>query len=510
MRPDATQSNGSGEGPLPFDPGGRRLLLQATDIEKSFGATRVLRGVDFRIRAGEIHALLGGNGAGKSTLIRIVTGLTPCDRGEVIGRSAKPGRSRPVVAVVHQELALLPELTVAENIGIVHAPGAFASSSLRRMRDIALDALELLDPTIGAKIVDRPARHLTLHEGQIVEIARALSTGAEVLLLDEPTANLTAGETGMLFAVLRRLAREEGIGIVFVSHRMKEIREVCDVCTILRDGLSVEDATPIADLTDLDIVQRMGQPAGRTAARHGDGRPVAAAAATVRITGPGDTAIAMAPGTILGLAGAPAGPTGLIAPLVGAGPGTGWRLTIDGADVRFATPAQAVRAGIGFVSGDRSAKGILARLPIVDNVLAGRRIRDGRRLVRRSERQECADLVSALKLKAASIWDLPSSLSGGNQQKLLVARWLNLPLRVVVLEEPTRGVDIGTKRDIYDLIRRMADGGAIVIWWSTENVELLELSDRIFAFDTEGRPRGFLGEDRRTEDGIAELTGMAA
>ncbi|TIU59251.1 MAG: sugar ABC transporter ATP-binding protein, partial [Mesorhizobium sp.] len=156
------------------------------------------------------------------------------------------------------------------------------------------------------------------------------------------------------------------------------------------------------------------------------------------------------------------------------------------------------------------AKGILSQLPIVDNVLAARRVRDNRRIVGAAERQECSGLVSALKLKAGSIWDLPASLSGGNQQKLIVARWLGLPLRMVVLEEPTRGVDIGTKHDIYALIREMADTGAIIVWWSTENVELLELCDVIFAFDTEGRPKGFLPDERFTEDGLAELTGMAA
>jgi ribose transport system ATP-binding protein len=437
-------------------------------------------------------------------------GLTTRDRGEIVASSQKAGRSAPAIAVVNQELALLPELSVAENIGIVHAHSALSTSSMRRMRTTALDALRLIDPAIGEEMVDRPARKLSLHEGQVVEIARALSTGAEVLLLDEPTANLTAGETAKLFSVLRRLAHEEGIGIVFVSHRMREIRDLCDVCTILRDGVTVENARPLDALTDAEIVQQMGQPAHRAETAKRDRSVNAGKAASVSLSGPTGAAIDLRPGTILGLAGAPSGPIGLIAPLVGAGKGADWRISIDGAEARFSSPVDAVRAGIGYISGDRGAKGILLQLPIVDNVLAARRIRDGRSIVRSAEKQECADLVSALKLKAGSIWDVPSSLSGGNQQKLLVARWLGLPLRMVVLEEPTRGVDIGTKRDIYGLIRQMADAGAIVIWWSTENVELLELCDAIFAFDTDGRPRGFLPEDRYSEDGIAELTGMAA
>lgn len=507
MGPSATQALGSGSGALAKI--AAHPLLEAVGIEKSYGATRVLRGVDFRVRAGEIHALLGGNGAGKSTLIRIITGLISRDKGDLHSSSLKPGRAAPVVAVVHQELALLPELSVAENIGIVHARHGFSTSSMRSMRKTALDALRLIDPAIGEDFVDQPARRLSLHEGQVVEIARALSMGAEVLLLDEPTANLTAGETAKLFAVLKRLAHDEGIGIVFVSHRMKEIRELCDVCTILRDGVTAENATPLATLTDAAIVHQMGQPAHRTAARSRAGLEANARGA-VSLSGPEGTSIELASGTILGLAGAPPGPIGLIMPLVGAGRGHDWQLSFDTAQVRFSSPAQAVRAGVGFVSGDRAAKGILSQLPIIDNVLAARRIRDRRQVVRGAEQDECVDLVSALKLKARSIWDLPSSLSGGNQQKLLVARWLGLPLRLVVLEEPTRGVDIGTKRDIYDLVRQMADSGVTVIWWSTENVELLELCDKIFAFDTDGRPKGFLGAEHFTEDGVANLTGMAA
>lgn len=494
---------------MPIDGCCTHILIEASGIEKRYGATRVLRGVDFQARAGEIQALLGGNGAGKSTLIRIITGLTGRDGGDVRFTSQRGGADRPIVAVVHQELALLPELSVAENIGLVHAKSGLSRASIRRMRAIALDALRLIDPALGERIVDLTARTLSLHEGQIVEIARALSIGAEVLLLDEPTANLTASEAGKLFDVLKRLAHEEGIGIVFVSHRMKEIRELCDTCTILRDGKTVANAVPLAEFSDAEIVQRMGQPALRDTVERRRSAD-AAAGQEIRLEDPHGTKLEVRSGTILGLAGAPAGPTGLIDPLVGAGKGAGWRVAGHWLAGGFASPAEAIRAGIGFVSGDRAAKGVLKQLPIIDNVLAARRVRDRRRVVRTRERRECDDLVWALKLKAGSIWDLPASLSGGNQQKLLVARWLGLPLRMVVLEEPTRGVDIGTKRDIYALIRQMADAGAIIVWWSTENVELLELCDAIFAFDTEGRPRGFLAQDRFNQDGLAELTGMAA
>lgn len=485
-------------------------LLRVVNVEKSYGATHVLRGVNFSVTAGEIHALLGGNGAGKSTLIRIVTGLANLDGGSIETRSARAEGAAPVIAVVHQELALLPELSVAENIGIVHARKGYSISRYSRMRATALAALRLIDPHLADEIIDRPARTLSLHQGQIVEIARALSLGAEILLLDEPTANLTAHETATLFEVLKRLVREEGIGIVFVSHRMKEIRQLCDVCTIIRDGRTVVDAVPVASLTDAEIIQSMGQPAHRTTDEKERRREGFDAGGALSVLDADGMEVSVMPGTILGLAGAPAGPSALIDALVGARDVANWTIRADGFPERFPSPAAAVGAGVGFVSGDRAAKGVLAQLPIIDNVLAARRIRSGRFLVTRREEAECQSLVSALKLKAGSIWDMPRSLSGGNQQKLLVARWLGLPLRLVVLEEPTRGVDIGTKRDIYALIREVAATGAIVVWWSTENVELLELCDEIFAFDSDGRPVGYLPTGSFTEDALAELTGMAA
>ena len=480
-------------------------LISVRNLHKCFGATKVLRGLNFTVRAGQVHALLGGNGAGKSTMIRVITGSVRKDEGE-ISFSSRHG-SEPKIAVVHQELALLPDLSVAENIALVHASSAGTLVRSKRQAEIGHAALSLIDSHLAGHALHRRASELSMHEGQIVEIARALSTGAEVLLLDEPTANLTAGETERLFVVLRRLVLEKNIGIVFVSHRMKEIRQLCDVCTIIRDGLTVVDAAPLSTLSDNEIVRQMGQPAHRDAPR--SKRDLKTTEDSITLRGPiGDVVIRK--GQILGLAGAPAGPSQVIALLNGTGRTSGWKMATEGWPERPASPRQAVELGIGYVSGDRRTKGVLAQLPIVDNVLASRRIREGRYLVRGTERAECLDLVQRLKLKAGSIWDLPGTLSGGNQQKLLVVRWLSLPLKLVVFEEPTRGVDIGTKRDIYELIRGMAEQGTTVVWWSTENIELLELCDEILAFDTEGHAKGLLPSDQFNEDALANLTGMAA
>lgn len=480
-------------------------LISVKNLHKSFGVTKVLRGLNFTVRSGQIHALLGGNGAGKSTMIRIITGGIRKDDGEITFSSSHA--AEPKIAVVHQELALLPALSVAENIALVHAASGRSIVRSRQQAEIAHAALSLIDPQLAEQALHLKASELSMHEGQIVEIARALSTGAEVLLLDEPTANLTAGETERLFAVLRRLVREKNIGIVFVSHRMKEIRQLCDVCTIIRDGLTAVDAAPLSTLTDNEIVHQMGQTTHRAEQRKR--RENATLEGSITLKGPaGDVLVRK--GQILGLAGAPAGPSQLIALLNGTGRASAWSLVAEGWPSHPSSPRQAVDLGIGYVSGDRHTKGVLAQLPIVDNVLASRRIRERRYWVRGDERSECIDLVQRLKLKAGSIWDLPGTLSGGNQQKLLVARWLAMPLKLVVFEEPTRGVDIGTKRDIYELIRGMAEQGTTVVWWSTENVELLELCDEILAFDTEGQAKGLLPLDRFNEDALADLTGMAA
>ncbi|WP_049735804.1 sugar ABC transporter ATP-binding protein [Rhizobium ecuadorense] len=495
-----------------------RHVIAVRGLTKSYGATSVLKGVDFSVARGEVHALLGGNGAGKSTMIRIITGAASKNDGEIrffdstgTERSESAGRAK--VAVVHQELALLPHLTVAENIALPHhRKGARLFRRTVAARQ-AFDALRMIDQDFAATSLHRLVGSLSLHEGQMVEIARALSSGAELILLDEPTANLTALETERLFAVLRRLTRENGLSVVFVSHRMKEIRQIANVCTIIRDGRTVVDRQPMDQLTDVGIIEKMGQ----VAASHAAERAPPSAAKFSATLGTDRISIAEAgfklellPGTIIGVAGAPAGPAALIQSLTGAARTKRWTVAHAGWPDRLRSPRNAARLGAGFVTGDRSHKGILHSLPIIDNVMASRRIVRGTAIAGGSEGAECLDLLKALKVKAASVWDLPSTLSGGTQQKLLLARWLNVPSRLLVLEEPTRGVDIGTKREIYQLIRQMAASGTVIVWWSTENVELLEVCDRVVAFDTEGRCAGVLERDDFSEEKLVTLTGMAA
>ncbi|MFB9122889.1 sugar ABC transporter ATP-binding protein [Paraburkholderia dipogonis] len=508
-------------------------LLTARAIVKSFGPTSVLKGFDISIAPGEVHAFLGGNGAGKSTLIKIISGQFERDGGtlefdgQAIGASVGGHVAAGTIAVVNQELALLPHLSVAENIAMPRLRRGAAKYSERASMEIAVEALSLIDPQFARESSGRLVGDLTLHERQLVEIARALGSGAKLLLLDEPTANLTAAETIRLFAVLRRLIADTGLAVLFVSHRMREIRQIADVCTIIRDGKTAVDRVALDAITDREIIECMGQSivvdeaAARVAesAELGQANPTGEQdigergarihAGALRIERDG-VAIEVPAGAIVGLAGAPVGPSSLIDALTGIAPAGSWAITRDGANVSYSHPSAGARDGVGFVSGDRSNKGVLATLPIVDNLVAAARVVNRRSVVKREEIEQSTRLLDALKIRAGSLWDLPATLSGGTQQKLLIARWLLLRPRLLVLEEPTRGVDIRTKREIYALIRKMAQQGTTIVWWSTEYIELVELCDTVLAFDLDGKPTEVLRHADVNETQLAAATGMAA
>jgi ribose transport system ATP-binding protein len=482
------------------------FILEALGVEKRFGATIVLEKANLRVRRGEIHALLGGNGAGKSTLIRIICGSHRSDGGtiRIDGQEVHPDGA---IAVVFQELALLPHLSVAENIYLPHRKRAFELVRSDAGEVEAESALTLIGDTLPRHALERPVADLDLHERQFVEIARALSSGARLLLLDEPTANLTFAETERLFGILRRLAGQ-GISTLIVSHRMSEIRAIADVCTILRDGQTIVDRVLLEDLSDEDIVDAMGRN-GSSPGCDAASSPAVVERTTIEISAPG-VSLRLTSGDVLGLAGAPIGPAGLIDALTGAARSDRWKFMIDGVGVDFANPAEAVRAGVGYVSGDRAEKGILATLPILDNIVAAARIAGRRLIASRQEAVIAQDALERLSMKASSIDALPQTLSGGTQQKLLLARWLKHAPRLFVLEEPTRGVDIGTKREIYAIIREVAAAGSAVIWWSTEFSELAEVCNRIVAFDLLGEVSGVLSGDQVNEVALARATGMAA
>ena len=483
------------------------FALEALDIEKRFGATPVLKQANLRVRAGEVHALLGGNGAGKSTLIRIISGVLAADAGRVLVSGAETFASS-TIAVVFQELALLPHLSVAENIHLPHRRRGWSLYRTGSQDRDAAAALGTIDPALARDILYRPVGTLDLHQRQLVEIARALSSGARLLLLDEPTANLTFADSARLFTVLRRLAANQGISTLLVSHRMSEIRTVAEVCTIIRDGRTVVDRQALANFGDDAIVDAMGQGGkGETAAP--ERRRVSGGASILSLACASLTAN-LAAGDVLGLAGAPEGATDLIDGLVGAVPSTRWTIALNGTRLRIASPAEAVRRGVGYVSGDRAEKGILSTLPILDNVVAAARVARGSLFVLGDELKRTNEALKRLSIRASSVDALPQTLSGGTQQKLLLARWLDIAPTILVLEEPTRGVDIGTKREIYAIIRQVAEAGTIVVWWSTEFSELAEICDRVVTFDLRGETSGMIERQDLSEFALAQATGMAA
>lgn len=478
------------------------LLVSGRGLAKSYGATQALKNVDITLRRGQVHALLGGNGAGKSTLIRIISQLTHPDRGTL-----DFGTER--VAVVHQELAIMPDLSVAENIALggqreVAFPWGRAAQESRKV----LDLLGLTDPHIGP---DTIAGELKLHQLQLIEIGRALNSGAELILLDEPTASLTVEETDRLFEVLDSL-RAQGIGFVLVSHRMHEIRQIADVATVLRDGRTVIDAAPLATIDDATIVAEMFGEQLEQEKAHAPARAGALEedrrSARVRLRHPQTgVEISLAPGQILGLAGTPQGPAALTDAFMGLSRDREWEIEIDGRSWAPRSPRHAVRQGIGFISGDRAAKGTFAELSIRDNAVLARQV-VRRRLVRRpAEMAQVQDQAAALGFGQADVEALPGSLSGGTLQKVLIARWLELPLRVLLLEEPTRGVDVKTKTDLYRLIHAMADSGVVVIWWSTEHSELLAVAEDILTFTVTGHPHQAVTATEADETHLLTLTG---
>lgn len=422
-------------------------------------------------------------------------------------------QERPL-AVVHQEFALLPHLSVAENIALPHWKRAARLVSQDAARKLAIDALSLFDQNFALSSVDVAIGKLALHERQFVEIARALSSGAHLLLLDEPTANLTASEAARLFTVLKRLVSDKRIGVVFVSHRMREIREIADVCTIVRDGTAPINRRPLSTMTDAEIIEQMGQ----RKENRGDcnpslysllSDPTTTKGTSFTLEGPNFN-LSIPPGSVVGLAGAPSGPSKFINMLIGVAPNSAYRLWRMNRDETPRSPRQATASRIGYVTGDRAAKGILASLSIADNIMASTRISERRFLVRKSERKEAARLLETLSIKAASQRDVPATLSGGNQQKILIARWLGLDPLILVLEEPTRGIDIGTKREIYDIIRRLAERGTSVVWWSTEYSELVQICDTVIAFDPDGNLKATIVGKEITEERLGTATGVAA
>jgi len=470
------------------------VLIQARGISKQFAAVEVLSDVDLDLHAGEIHALLGENGAGKSTFAKIIAGVHQPTRGS-LSLDGKPVQiSSPIVAqnlgiaLIHQEPVSFPDLSVAENIVMGRQGGGL----LARVpwSSIMNDARRYMDMLQVSIDVTVPMRGLSIASQQMVEIARALASNSRLIIMDEPTAPLTPREVDTLFNIARRL-RDEGRTIVFISHRLEEVRSLCDRFTIFRDGTHIKTGT-INDVSDEEIIRLM---IGRTLKKYMRKHEATIGDNALEVSGltlPGaftDVSFTLRKGEIIGLGGlVGAGRTDVARAIFGVTPATTGSISIAGRKVSIKQPTDAIELGLAFVPEDRAVDGIFSTLSIEHNLSAAipKRIAPGGIIRRGLERSLSNQSVSDLSIKLASLNQPIVELSGGNQQKVILARWLLTEPDILILDEPTRGIDIGVKAEFYDMIGDLAEAGRAILLISSELPELLSLCDRVLVM-SEGR-----------------------
>ncbi len=465
-------------------------LLGLRGVVKSFGAVRALRGVDFEVHAGEVHALLGENGAGKSTLIKVATGAHRPDGGtiEIAGEAAgtlDPASARARgIACIYQQPALFPDLSVAENIGLrLEGAGAWRAVNWRERRARAEELLR----RVGAEIApEAEVRELSMPEQQLVEIAGALGGGASVVIMDEPTASLTRREQERLFGIVRNL-RASGVGVIYISHRLEEIFALADRVTVLRDGESV-GSFAMREIDEARLIRLMvGREIEALYPERGAEEKAGEVALALRNVGcaaggVSGVSLEVRAGEILGLAGlVGAGRTELARVLFGLTPADAGEISLGGRAVTIGSPREAMDLGVAYVPEDRRRHGVILEMPVAQNMtmaLHGRLFRGGW-LRRGAERGLAEKFIARLGVKTDGPDAPAGSLSGGNQQKVALARWLATQPKVLILDEPTQGVDVGAKGEIHRLVRELAAQGLAVILISSDLPEAIGMSDRI-------------------------------
>ncbi|MGD9864305.1 MAG: sugar ABC transporter ATP-binding protein [Pseudodonghicola sp.] len=482
------------------------LALDA--VTKSFGPVEVLHGVDLTLNAGEVHALIGENGAGKSTIMKILGGFLAPTSGRVLldGQPAPystgPQAEAAGVIVIHQEFNLAPDLSVAANIFLGREINRGLRLDHAAMRGAAGDLLAQLDTTIRP---DALIRDLSVPDRQMVEIAKALSRRARVLIMDEPSAALTHREVDALYAQVDRL-RAEGVALMFCSHRLDEVERLADRITVLRDGAVVGRATR-GGMTQDGMATAM---VGRQLADIFPPKPSAAGDEMLRVEGvtvPGrveNASLTLRRGEVLGIAGlVGSGRTELAEAIAGLRRHNG-RVTLMGQPLTIRAPADALAAGIAYLTEDRKEAGLLLTKSLTENLTLSALDRFGFRIDRTREAIAMADATRDFDIRAASPAMPAGALSGGNQQKLLLAKTMLTEPRIIIIDEPTRGIDIGTKQQIYRFVRRLADEGTGVIVISSELPELIGLANRVLVM-RQGRIAGEVAGDRVTEENIVRL-----
>ncbi len=484
-------------------------ILELKNITKSFSGVEVLHQVSFSLEPREVHALLGENGAGKSTLVKVMTGFHQADAGEIYlnGEQVQFGdthESRQAgIAAIYQELSLFPDLDVAENIFVGRQPTTLGGRI--DWRKLYAEADKLL-ASLGVHLeLKQKARSLSIAQQQMVEIARAFSINARILIMDEPTSSLTLHEVDDLFRLVRRL-RAEGTAILFISHRLEELFTLADRVTVLRDGAYV-GTRPIKEVTRDDLIRMM---VGRTITDLFPKQEVKAGKVVLKVdhlTRDGafrDISFDLREGEILGIAGlVGAGRTNVARAIFGVEPPTSGSIQLNGKEIQISSPQQAIGLGLAYVPEDRQLHGLIPQMNITANISLPMIQEYARRgwLQEKVERSSAFNAARQIEVRANNIWQKARELSGGNQQKVVLAKWLSTKPKILILDEPTRGIDVGTKAAVHALMSKLASEGLAILMISSELPEVLGMSDRIIVMH-EGYMTGHFTRAEATQEKI--------
>lgn len=490
---------------------GKECFVEMTGINKSFSGVHVLKDVHLNVRKGEVHALMGENGAGKSTLIKILSGVYSRDSGTVKVKGEEVAFANPKDAeerginIIHQELNIIPHLTVTQNmfLGKELTYGKFGFLNKKAMKEATLESLKELGVTNINP--EEPAGNLSVGQQQMIEIARALATKSELIIMDEPTAALTDREIEILFQVVNSL-RERGVSIIYVSHRMEEIFQICDRITVLRDGEYI--GTENIKDTSFDEVVRMmvGRELGeRFPTRSSEIGEVIFEVEDLEIKNLFEKVnFEVRAGEILGIAGLMgAGRTEIMETIFGYRKKSKGTVKLNGKELVIKHPLDAIKAGLAFITEDRKDKGLVINASIRENIaLTNINSISSKGVISKTRETELVNkLMKKLHVRAAGMNQEVKRLSGGNQQKVVIAKWIGINPKVLLLDEPTRGVDIGAKKEIYSIMNELSENGVAIIMVSSELPEVLGVSDRIMVIH-EGKVTGVLNREEADQEKI--------
>lgn len=490
-----------------------RSLLEIKGIKKSFAKNHVLKGIDLDVKAGEVHVLLGENGAGKSTLIKILTGAYQKDAGEIYWEGNLVQLNTPVdsmklgIATIYQELNVIPELKVYENIFLgreIKHGGKMSLLNHKAMRKEAQRCIEMLGQSPG--LVDKQLGTLGIGQQQLVEIAKAIILDAKLIIMDEPTSSLSAQEVEQLYKVVEEL-KKKGIAIIFISHRLEEIRHLGDRITILRDGFKIDTLPVKTTETDYWIELMVGRSLNEKFPKQSfevgeEGFRVE----NLVVSGTSELInFSVHYGEIVGISGlVGAGRTELARAIFGVDYHKGGKVFINGQEIRIKSPRDAINAGIAFITEDRKSEGLLLDMPLDFNIgIANLNKFKGKTglLNLKAMRKEAEKFVRELKIRPGNIELHSRNLSGGNQQKVVIAKWLCTHAKVFIFDEPTRGIDVGAKVEVYRLMNRLVENGSIVIMISSDLPEILGMCDRVLVM-SEGKLTANLPIKEASQDRI--------